>query len=885
MLLFLKRLVLVVTSALLLQTTHAFSLLGPFDTWQTSVLGYDPQNDGGDLAGPKNLGEEWRWTLPKITYAFDDSFLEYFGTNGVQAVEDAIFLFNKEMTNLSGLTDAHLRAKPLEAKRVHETAQALGLLDLKSYTMGLLAEQLGMASSERWTWALRASAAFPTFTNYLVIKRNFDPFTLKPSSYVNGRRLSYFIGVFPATTTTFYEDAVEIAIDQAGDGPFFGSTVSSQVGEDLTGVFLGRGEYFSSLTQDDIGGLRYMYKYNNWNPESLPLSTNITRDVAVPAIQTIDRTQLTFIPGVDAFTLFSLIRTSNPSLLLSNIAAIFPGLETNLTLLSTNFTLTRVVSNFFVLTNLTSSGLFTNISEPALITNLDLYTFSEASRTNSPNQLQALYPTLVISATNSGFATEVREQYFLTNSPYGSPTDPLIIATNRITNLFVNYFNQYANVVTNYASAVTDLEFHDIHPATYATPTDFVFETNITRFRTNKVSGGFYILNRATNASLINYTFYDQDSVPLKRVTNIIDIVTNVFTFTNLFNALDVRQRDVVNHFTNVVYGAYPVEFNTGIGSQIVQIFTTNFVPVFTYTFDTNNLMIFPPVNGNTNVTLQTITFLNGVFQFVNQSNVFPEIPRGSVLILDTNRFVLALGTNQFGQLEPIRTEISGLVTNIISTATNALTGEYIVQQVIYQTNFTQFAVYPVTFSSPTAAILRPGVDTLQFVRQPYIDYLSQSNFVSTNYYQVLSITNGIQSTNIVRRITGADIVFAAADIGVSTGAFPPAASRDMVWQRTDFLGNIQTLFSTLTGRATSDGGPGQIVGGTTITFSKLNPSFLNQNPGLLNEEDGFLALSWGSFDSKTLVPRVYPEDLTGQLQTLADLVLRKNTNTVQVLP
>src|SRR6476619_5462708 len=136
MLLFLKRLFLVVTVATLAQTTFGFALLGPRDTWQINALGYDPQADGGDLGGPKNLGEEWRWTLPRITYAFDVSFLDYFGTNGVNAVEDAIFLFNREMTDLSNLSDAQLRAKPLDTKRVHQTAQALGLLDLKSFTMG-----------------------------------------------------------------------------------------------------------------------------------------------------------------------------------------------------------------------------------------------------------------------------------------------------------------------------------------------------------------------------------------------------------------------------------------------------------------------------------------------------------------------------------------------------------------------------------------------------------------------------------------------------------------------------------------------------------------------------------------------------------------------------
>src|SRR4051812_48988700 len=229
MLLFLKRLMLVVTAALLVQTTFGFALLGPRDTWQVSALGYDPQGDLGDLGGPKNLGEEWRWTYPEITYAFDDTFINYFGVNGIQAVEDAINLYNRELTNsLQRLSDDDLRRKPRDTKRVHPTAQALGVLDLKSYTMGMLAEQLGLAGAVRWTWAIRDRQIFTgQVTNYLVIQRNFDPFSLKPSRYVNGHKWTYFIGTFPTgIQNTTFDDAAEVAIDQAGDNPFISSAVS-----------------------------------------------------------------------------------------------------------------------------------------------------------------------------------------------------------------------------------------------------------------------------------------------------------------------------------------------------------------------------------------------------------------------------------------------------------------------------------------------------------------------------------------------------------------------------------------------------------------------------------------------------------------------------------
>ena len=37
-----------------------------------------------------NLGEEYRWNSPVLTYSYDETFLNYFGSNGVVAVEKAI---------------------------------------------------------------------------------------------------------------------------------------------------------------------------------------------------------------------------------------------------------------------------------------------------------------------------------------------------------------------------------------------------------------------------------------------------------------------------------------------------------------------------------------------------------------------------------------------------------------------------------------------------------------------------------------------------------------------------------------------------------------------------------------------------------------------------
>src|SRR5208282_2037412 len=91
--------------ALGLQGAWAFSLGGPIgnnpnpsggagiqgDAWQTAVIGYGLP---GDINAPKNLGEEYRRNVPTNYYACDANFLDYFGSNGVAAVDGAFAILN-----------------------------------------------------------------------------------------------------------------------------------------------------------------------------------------------------------------------------------------------------------------------------------------------------------------------------------------------------------------------------------------------------------------------------------------------------------------------------------------------------------------------------------------------------------------------------------------------------------------------------------------------------------------------------------------------------------------------------------------------------------------------------------------------------------------------
>jgi hypothetical protein len=246
----------------------AFSLLGPFEGWMTSDIGY---NKTGDIGGPMNLGEEYRWNVPTLVYAYDSAFLDYFGQRGVEAVEQAIQILNSIPSISQFSTD--LSEFPLDTRRFNHQARALGLLDLKSFALSGLLEEMGLTSPDRYTWAIRQRVVIANIPNYLIIKRNFDPVTLTPSSYVNGTLYTYQILQVRANPDEW--EAVEIAVD-----PFAPSVtaVTSLLGQNALAPTDFRGQatlsssglFFTGLTRDDVGGLRYLYNRSNLNMENLP---------------------------------------------------------------------------------------------------------------------------------------------------------------------------------------------------------------------------------------------------------------------------------------------------------------------------------------------------------------------------------------------------------------------------------------------------------------------------------------------------------------------------------------------------------------------------------------------------------------------------------------
>ena len=246
-------------------------LVGTTGAWAFTL------SNGTNSAQVNNLGEEYRLNSPIITYAFDESFLTFFGNEGVKAVEEAVGVFNglppvsQISTNYppKSAKEWNLWNFPSRPDRYHSRAATLKLLDLKSATLAHLWKFMGLGSPEDNAFQLQ---------NGDVVLRNYDPITHEPSKYVNGSLLSWAL-VGGANAVSF---AVDIR------KPVHTLSARSHAFD----AFYNFGEFFVAPTRDDIGGLRYLYNSNNFNVETLPANTfqMVTNqpDVTNPAVYSID---------------------------------------------------------------------------------------------------------------------------------------------------------------------------------------------------------------------------------------------------------------------------------------------------------------------------------------------------------------------------------------------------------------------------------------------------------------------------------------------------------------------------------------------------------------------------------------------------------------------
>jgi len=203
-----------------------------------------------DIGGPVNLHEEYRWNVPTVTYAFDKSFVDYFGSNGVAAVESAMQVLN----DLPAAADVVLSNFPPDTRHINFAAQTQNVYDLKSVALALLVEHMGLGQP------VRNIVDFPESRSGTPVERNFDEDTLLPSYSVNGTAYSTYLVTNPGTI-----DVVEFPIDPL-------SATYSAVADAFSYWYSGLqpGSFYSGLTRDDVGGIAYVLNGTNVNWESLP---------------------------------------------------------------------------------------------------------------------------------------------------------------------------------------------------------------------------------------------------------------------------------------------------------------------------------------------------------------------------------------------------------------------------------------------------------------------------------------------------------------------------------------------------------------------------------------------------------------------------------------
>ncbi len=411
--------------------TATFSTLG----------GYAPQSDfeapalvipHSDIGTPKNIGEGYRRNTPVLYYSFDASFLNFFGPDGAAEVDKAMAIYNG-LTNVSSYS-ADLSEFPDDSRRINTRAATATLLDIKSVTMGLMTEQLGFFEPVRWVWALHARDHLtgtgippcPGGMEYLVDKRNLDIVSsdttnYQYSSYVNDILYSYTLQ--EGCTTTPLADAIEFPVDPVSE-PF--SAVADFTSFSYSG--LEPGIFYTSLTRDDVGGLRYLIRQKNLASEPAGLRTTEFLTNNTPAA----------ITNLDLHLFADQAKTNNAA----GLQALYPGLV----ILST--------------TNTFGLQITTNVSETLV---------------NNPLDPAGLLPTRAIFTTNfsTNFATFFQHTFgnlvtntfatrglvgtanlILTNNPLSpAGTLPQIITT--VQPAFVpGVFGDFIILPTNFCSAL-----------------------------------------------------------------------------------------------------------------------------------------------------------------------------------------------------------------------------------------------------------------------------------------------------------------------------------------------------------------------------------------------------------------------------------------------
>ncbi len=636
------------------QSSFGFSPAGPTNSeaWQVGEIGYQLP---GDIVTPKNLGEEYRRTTPVLFYAFDSNFRDYFGSNGVRAVEEAISVFNN-ITNLSQYSRI-LSEIPLQAHREKYAAESLFLSDLKSYALNMLCENMGLAEPERYTWCLHdrlhvGTPPCPTNMLYTVVQRNFDPVPspldqFQTSSYVNGTLYSYFILEFCAPPNPV-AIAISFPVDPLAD-PFTsiaGAINPFQVGgSQRLGGLTPFGRFFTGLTRDDVGGLRYLLRTNNLNLEATLSNT------------------LTFVTNVAPQLLFTSNLTVLAAQALTNDAPTLQALYPGLAIAATTNTFVNVL-----VTNV--SAYFTNFPWDLSGTPAHL-----AFATNLTYSVQTLF--------HHSFANLVTFQ-FRNGHWLAVPVADISTLTNRA-------------LVTLQTTNIT------VNSNPWGPAGSLVIATNVTTFTyvTNQVVGDFFLMP-STNCDV---AILAGQLTNVLAVTNIILIATNTTANTNVLGTPLFFTESRIDTFTNHVFVINPISCQTNLVAWRQGIDRVTFVRVPDGNFDELTYGLYTPITNDYSVMAFNPT--NNVLSLERNRRtlVFPDIT------FTASDFADIPGNNTIGT-SPFARNVNFLSSTNFGVAYQNLAGPGIIEPI---TVFFFNKSGPIFGNvSPTAYFIDPSAEASQ---------------------------------------------------------------------------------------------------------------------------------------------------------------------------
>ena len=484
------------------QSASAFSFYGITEPWQVAALGYTVF----PFDAPHDIGEEFRWNVPVLYYTVDQTFLDYFGSNGVAAVDAGFKVLNDTLSTNVSSWSVGLDEFPLESMQLNYTASALHLFDVKSCILEMMIKELCLADPVAYTWTLRNAAPDPAAPDFIygVIQRNFDPVTFETSAYVNGVLYTYWIAQTAAGAIT-----VPVSVDPMA---FTSSPIASPKSLYAEGAYYGY--YYTGLTRDDVGGLRYLLCTNNLILENAGNGTltSITNNT----------NQLLYTSNLT--TLAQLALTNSDAAL----AALYPGLLFNTNIPGSNY--------------------------PVVITNIT----TVAYYTNSPYGAKSNTPPILAFLTNYSRAIQLDYVHYFAN-----------LMAVEFTNGAWTYF-PVTDLNSFVGPQIATLQTISINPSNSPDAPYGVgaLSTNVTEknFITNQIVGEFFVLT----SNYCDMVLVANELTQTNSETNLLFSATNVLAYTNTTSSTNTAGTTNIEAYTNnlITYSTSHVFLALGVACQ-----------------------------------------------------------------------------------------------------------------------------------------------------------------------------------------------------------------------------------------------------------------------------------------------------------------------------